>query len=316
MIPNFTEAQRQLLGRVIFGWITVALIWRWMDASMLSQLERPVLGNVYKDLTFWFFELSGIQHFVTGRYGVAIALDMILTSSAILAFVRPDKVVFPRVYCVGILIYFIVHTTYANHHYRPIIGLLVAGVPFTFRSLPRSGYFVLGLRYYVLFLYTSAGLYKVLRGSFLNMDQMTTIIQKTQLDLLLAHPENWHAQFYTWLLHHGTVSWLLFVLATVLELAFLIGFFTRKWDIALFCTAMSLHIGFYFMMRFFAFELIVLDLMLLPWYRLSANHFSAFGLRLAPQSRSRSPRSKFVPTRKGRNGWVYIAASSLEEFLA
>lgn len=270
MTALFTEKQRQLLGRVIFGWIVVALLWRWSDSAMISQLEHPVLGNAYKDLTFWLFELAGIPGFVTGHSSMALLLDLVVTSAAVLAFLQPSKVVFARIYCISILLYFVIFTTYANYHYRPIIGLLVAGLPFTFSSLPRFGTFIQALRYYVLFLYASAGLYKAVRGSWLNNDQMTMIIEKTQLDLLLSQPDNWHALFYTWLLQNEWASWSLFVMATVLELSFIIGFFTRRWDIALFCTAITLHIGFYFTMGFFAFELIVLDLMLLPWGRIFA----------------------------------------------
>lgn len=266
MTADFTEKQRQVLGRVIFGWIVVALLWCWSDSAMLSQLEQPVLGNVFKDLTFWLFELAHIPAFVSGHYAVALLLDLVVTSAALLAFLQPSKVVYARIYCISILFYFVIFTTYANYHYRPIIGLLVAGLPFAFRSLPRFGTFVQGLRYYVLFLYSSAGLYKVVRGSWMNKDQMTMIIEKTQLDLLLTQPDNWHSHFYTWLLHNEWASWSLFVMATVLELSFIIGFFTRRWDLGLFCTAITLHIGFYFTMGFFAFELIVLDLLLLPLY--------------------------------------------------
>ena len=264
----FSARQRSILARVVFGWILVALLWRWANGAMLSQLEAPVLGNVYKDLTFWVFELLGVQQAITGSFTLALVFDVLLTSSAAIALFAPQKVWAARTYCALILIYFIVQTTYANHHYRPIIGLVVAGLPFTFLSLDRFNDMFQGLRYYLLFIYTSAGLYKVFRGSWLNMDQMTGIIQNTQLELFLASPDGWHAQLFTWLLQHQSVSWMLFLLATVLEVVFIIGYFTRRYDLWLFITAMSLHIGFYFTMRFFAFELIVLDLTLLPWERI------------------------------------------------
>jgi hypothetical protein len=260
--------QRNILARIVFGWVVVALLWRWHDGAMLSQLEAPVLGNAYKDLTFWLFELLGIPQGLTGSYGLALAFDLSLTVSAALMLVRPQWVWSARVYSVLILVYFIVQTTYANHHYRPIIGLVVAGLPFTFVSLDRFNWMLQGLRYYILFVYTSAGLYKIFRGSWFNVDQMTGIIENTQLELFLAAPDGWHAQLFGWLLQHQNVSWLLFLLATVLETVFILGYFTRRYDVWLFATAMSLHIGFYFTMRFFAFELIVLDLALLPWGRM------------------------------------------------
>ncbi|MBL7951979.1 MAG: hypothetical protein JNM62_09690 [Flavobacteriales bacterium] len=264
----FNAEQRDTLARIVFGWILLALLWRWSNGAMLSQLEAPVLGNVYKDLTFWLFQLLGVQHALTASHPAALLLDGTLTLSAVILVVRPRRVWAARTYTVSILVYFIVQTTYANHHYRPIIGLVVAGLPFMFRSLGRFAALFQGLRFYVLFIYTSAGLYKVFRGSWTNLDQMTGIIENTQLELFLAAPEGWHAQLFTWLLQHQTASWLLFLLATLMEAIFIIGYFTRRYDVWLFITAMSLHIGFYFTMRFFAFELIVLDLTLLPWERI------------------------------------------------
>ncbi|MBK6368675.1 MAG: hypothetical protein IPL64_15445 [Flavobacteriales bacterium] len=261
-----TAEHRSVLLRVFFGWILLALLWRWHDGAMLSQLEAPVLGNAYKDFTFWGFELLGLTNFFTSP-GWSLAFDLLLTASVVLALIFPRGVLFPRIYCVAILMYFIVHTTYANHHYRPIIGLVLAGTPFAFR-MPRSYTVFQAVRYYVLFIYTSAGLYKIFRGSWVNTDQMTGIIENTQLELLLLHSDGWHAHFFTWLLEHQWASWGLFLLAVWMETVFLIGYFTKRWDLWLFCTAISLHIGFYLTMRFFAFELIVLDLTLLPWDRL------------------------------------------------
>lgn len=280
-MPPFTPEQRKFLVRIFFGWVLVALLWRWNDHAMLSQLEGPVLGNVYKDLTFWLFQGLGVQSTLTGHRMVGLAFDVVLTASAALAVVFPHRVIFPRIYSVAILAYFITHTTYANHHYRPIIGLLVAGLPFLFRSLERTTFMLQAVRYYILFVYTSAGAYKVLRGSWMVHDQMTGIIENTQLELLLAHPDGWHAQLFTWLLLHEWAGWALFFLATVLELTFIIGFFTRRWDVLLFCTAITLHIGFFFTMDFFAFELIVLDLTLLPWARILPAQGSSRGVDLA-----------------------------------
>lgn len=264
--------QRAFLLRVFFGWTLLALIWRAHDHALLSQLQGPVLGNAANDLTFWLAGVLGLPELFTGNGPLAIILDITLLGSSVLAIARPHGSLFPKVHCAAALIYFIVFTTWSNHHYRPILGLVLAGVPFAFQGLQRFDHAFQGLRYYVLFVYTSAGLYKVLRGSWLNMDQMTGIIEGTQLELFLAVPESWHARMFLWLLQHQTISWLLFVAATVLELAFLIGFFTRRYDTWLFFTAWTLHLGFWFSMRFFAFELIVLDLALLPWGRILGSY--------------------------------------------
>lgn len=262
-----TADQRAFIQRVFFAWLLVALVWRAADHALLAQLEEPVLGNAGNDLTFWLANVLGIPQLLTAHPFMAGLLDLTLLASALLAIVVPRGSFFPRIHVVAALLYFITFTTWSNHHFRPILGLVFAGIPFVFRDPQRFSFAFRGLRYYTLFIYTSAGLYKVFRGSWLNTDQMTAIIEATQLDLFLEAPDSLHAQFFTWLLQHGTLSWLLFVLATLLETVFIVGFFTRRYDKWLFATAIVLHIGFWFTMRFFAFELIVLDLALLPWAR-------------------------------------------------
>ena len=260
--------QRAVLVRIFFGWTLCAFLWRALDHALLSQLQAPVLGNAANDLIFWLAEVLKIPQLLTGNRAIATVFDTILLTSSVLVMVRPRGSFFPKVHCISALIYVIVFSTWSNDHYRPILGLLFAGVPFIFGNLQRFNFAFQGMRYFVLFIYASAGLYKVVRGSWCNTEQMTGIIEGTQLELFLAAPESWHAQFFVWLLQHGTVSWLLFVLATVMEVAFIVGFFTRRYDTWLFIAAWTLHLGFWFTMRFFAFELIVLDLALLPWEKL------------------------------------------------
>ncbi len=257
--------QRAIVQRVFFTWVLIALVWRGVDHALLVQLEAPVLGDGANDLAFWLAYTLGIPQLLTAHPLMAGMLDATLLGSALMAIAVPRGSFFPRIHCAAALLYFITFTTWSNHHYRPILGLLLAGVPFMFRDPDRFNFTFRALRYYTLFIYTSAGLYKVFRGSWLNPEQMTGIIEGTQLELFLAAPDGWHAQFFTWLLEHQTVSWLLFTLATVLEVVFIVGYFTRRYDLWMFATAISLHIGFWFTMRFFAFELIVLDLALLPW---------------------------------------------------
>lgn len=260
--------QRVVLLRIFFGWTLVALLWRAHDHALLSQLEAPVLGDPANDLTFWLASLLKIPELFTSNAMPAMAVDATLIGSTVLAIAWPRGSLFPKIHCAAALLYFIVFTTWSNHHYRPILGLLLAGIPFAFQRTERFNLVFQGLRFYVLFIYTSAGLYKIIRGSWSEPAQMAHIIEATQLELFLASPDGWHAQLFTWLLQHQTISWLLFALATVLETVFIIGYFTRRYDVWLFVTAISLHIGFYFTMRFFAFELIVLDLTLLPWQRI------------------------------------------------
>lgn len=87
-----------------------------------------------------------------------------------------------------------------------------------------------GLRYFFLFFFASAGLWKIFTGSVFNTEQMTGILIYQHADLLLTSPDDWQTNMIEWLIDHQAVGFILYLSATVLELAFIIGFFTRKYD--------------------------------------------------------------------------------------
>jgi hypothetical protein len=96
--------------------------------------------------------------------------------------------------------------------------------PRTFRLL------IEGLRYFFLFFFVSAGLWKVFNGSLFNSDQMTGILLYQHADLLANSPGYWQTNLIQWLIGNPGVGYALFIFATLLELAFIVGFFTKRFD--------------------------------------------------------------------------------------
>lgn len=103
--------------------------------------------------------------------------------------------------------------------------------PFLFMTINlQSFYFVFqALRYFFLFFFASAGIWKILQGSVLNEEQMSGILLLQHKEYLIdAH--NFYSFCIYWLIEHRIVSYCLFLFATILEISFVIGFFTRKYD--------------------------------------------------------------------------------------
>src|SRR5207244_1109367 len=87
-----------------------------------------------------------------------------------------------------------------------------------------------GLRYFFLFFFASAGLWKLAQGGFFSLSEMTGILLYQHAQLLSNSPGYWQSELILYLIQHPKLSYLLYLSTTILELSFLIGFFTKKFD--------------------------------------------------------------------------------------
>lgn len=87
-----------------------------------------------------------------------------------------------------------------------------------------------GLRYFFLFFFVSATVWKVAQGGLFSISQMSGILLYQHKELLTSSPGYWQSNFLLWLIQRPQLSYLLYLFAALLELSFIIGFFTRKYD--------------------------------------------------------------------------------------
>jgi uncharacterized membrane protein len=94
----------------------------------------------------------------------------------------------------------------------------------------QSFYFILhGLRYFFLYFFASAGLWKIVQQGVFNIKQMSGVLLYQHKEYLTSS-YNWYASFIYWLISHPSISYVFYLSATLLELSYMIGFFTKKYD--------------------------------------------------------------------------------------
>ncbi|HSN07702.1 MAG TPA: hypothetical protein VLS85_01630, partial [Hanamia sp.] len=121
-----------------------------------------------------------------------------------------------------------------------------------------------GLRYFLLFSYSAAFLWKFFRFSWLQSNQGILIMKQNLTPYLYFNPRTFLAHVYFWFLDHPFFVEIIFISGFVLEGVFIIGFFTRKFDKLLFIISLLLPFGFWFLADAMFYEMIVLSLTLLP----------------------------------------------------
>ncbi len=253
------------LCRLVFACIMGSLLYAFFSHTMLHQLQGPVLQYPYVDPSYWVMVLSGVPGFLVGHYWAALVFDVCLFASCVLVLVFPGRRWLVAVFFVLYVVFFFTYNLYGNWHTSSKAGVLLAPLPFMTSDQRRFRLLWEGLRYFTLFIYFDAFLWKLFRGTWLHADQGILIIRENLAAYLYHHPSTMQARLYYWfLLRPGLVDWL-FKLGWLAEGVFVVGFFTRKYDQWLLVVFLALPFGFFFFADAFFFELYVLALTLMDW---------------------------------------------------
>jgi hypothetical protein len=220
------------------------LLYQWWADLMISQLESPVLLRVDLDLTYWAVHLTGIGELFRRSYFAAVSFDLVLAILCIVTVIFPKRIIFPILTGLFFLVYCVLLNSYQCWHYHNLITLILLIVPFCFRSLKTFSILFAGLRYAVAYIYASAAIWKLLRGSVFNEGQMKWLIEHNYVDRLavegyeLSFLENMMFQ----LSNYSTLSSIALIIGVAMEASFLIAFFTRKFDRYLIIVGVVFHL--------------------------------------------------------------------------
>jgi hypothetical protein len=212
----------------------VLMLFKWSAGLFLYQVQ-PFVFNTRFDLLTWLLMQTGLHQSLISNPNVRIVFDAGFYSMPLLywlAFKRNEKisVVLAALMLLVNWVYLQCYTLYPTNSIESYTAWLL--FPFLFMTINlRSFYFVLhSLRYFFLFLFASAGIWKFVQQGILHIDQMSGVLLFQHKEHLVSAPGYWFSNMIYWLINHSTVSYLLYLGGALLELFFLVGFFTRKFD--------------------------------------------------------------------------------------
>jgi len=184
-------------------------------------------------------------------YVVADGLSCLLPALVIVHFVvrRRFSIVLGCLFSFWLVVYFLLMNIFWEGHPEPYLQYLFLSFAFMTNREDRFNNLLVFDRYYLLYFFSTAALWKILRGAVFHLDEMSNILLMQHSDLLAASCSGLRCRFYIYLIGHPVVSWLLYLAAVLLEAAFLVGFFTRRWDRWLAGLAILFVIADYWMMQ-------------------------------------------------------------------
>lgn len=250
---------------VVFAAALVVLLVRFFSHVLLPQMgaNTPVLFQ-QTEVFYKLFHASGITQYIVGHYIIAAAFDVCLFFSAFFFIITRERIL-AVVFWLLTLIYFLSFNIITGHHYHGLVGVLVITIPFFSKSEKRFDFLWQAVRYYLLYVFASAALWKILRGSAFNVEQLSSILKAQQLDLLLQNPDSLRAAISSYLIAHPTTAHYVLLINVALQLFFITGFFTKRFDSILLLLSIIFVVANYFVMSIVSTELLILSLALLNW---------------------------------------------------
>ncbi|HMR92256.1 MAG TPA: hypothetical protein PKC69_08070 [Chitinophagaceae bacterium] len=264
----FTSDDRYRFTKAFILVFYVLAAYHWLCGLFLYQLE-PVLFHTRYDGTSWLLMQTGIHQWLLDNPAGCIVFDLLYYSfPAIYWFccvkrqrLHPAVVGIP--WLVFNWVYILCYVMYPSNSIEGhIAGLLL---PFVFmqHKLPSFYYLLSGARYVFLFFFASAGLWKLRTGSLFEMEHMSAVLLVQHKEFLVAYPGHWYTEAVYFLVKNPVWSQSLFIISTVIELVFIAGFFTKRFDRILFWLFVLFLIADFWVMRIPYFGALPLALTLL-----------------------------------------------------
>ena len=259
---NAYQQQKQVI--VLYLAITILLFAdRYINGMLLTQVQAAFFVAPM-NVTTWGLMYSGIHKLFIESKSACIIADCLLillpVVYAILFFLATVKATIVCGWAVLIFnfVYAQCYTIYPSNSIEGHIGWMLFPVALICHNLINFSFVLHFIRYFFLFFFASAAIWKIRSGGVFNIDEMSGILLYQHTPFLVTSPESFFSKVYYWMVQHPLAGYVFYLSATMLELFFITGFFTLKLDRWLLLLLFLFLFADVFIMRIKYFEVLYL----------------------------------------------------------
>lgn len=206
----------------------------YLDGRLLSQYQ-PIFFTYNRDLTELILIGTGLPRWMMANPWSFTAADVLAFGlpAILLAYgLRKGRLSPGLGIAFGLFLtgYLLLADLFWQVDHEPFVLYVLLSLAWMTNREERFYLILKGCRYYFLYIFVSAALWKLLRGAVFNGQEMSRILLFHQSDLLIGSCESFPCRAYHWLVDHPGQSYWLYLAAAILEGFFVIGFFTRRRD--------------------------------------------------------------------------------------
>ena len=259
------EASRARFQTVFFLLVFYGLILNVINHVSLYQIgSNPLL---YPDLDplYWLFMMAKVPDWLRGP--AALFLDIFLILSCCLSIFDQRKKTWPIVFLVLYYMYFVIYNMRTGHHYtNPAI--LIMGMAFVVNKPVRFAALLTLSRFIFCFMMFSAAIWKIIRGNLFDAGHARNVLINQHLETLTTGQESWRDLIIRQVLATHWLPQLFWVLLILVELLFVLGFFTLRYDKHLLIAYILFFIGGWLLFDVYIYENLLFLLTLSPLVKL------------------------------------------------
>jgi hypothetical protein len=161
--------------------------------------------------------------------------------------VKPLNTFYAQGLLILLFIFYSIFTAHLGHrNYQS--GYLFVLFPFIFRKLKNKQIVFEFTRYFLLFFYVSAALFKFKGGLFLQPDHLSHAVSNQFTPYFLEQSYSLRTSFNLFLVTHYNFAQFLYLSAAIFEFVMIIGFFTKRYDHYLAIAILIFHFSNWFIM--------------------------------------------------------------------
>ena len=129
------------------------------------------------------------------------------------------------------------------------VGWMMLPIVLAFKKEASFYYALQSMRYFFLLIFFSAAIWKIRAAGIFNGEQMSAILMNQHAAYLVDQPNAWFSNFIKYLIDHQQLSYTIYLLATLSEFIFVVGFFTKRFDRLLIIVFLAFLLFDYFLMH-------------------------------------------------------------------
>ncbi len=222
--------------KIVFWYVAIfyaLLVFKWSNDMLLYQQQPAFIYNTF-DVFSWLLMQTGITQWLVQTKHFLL-FDIVYYSAPLFllisAYNRTTLISIAAFYVLVVnWIYLQTYFLYPISSYTIFVVWLIFPIIFLVKNEKTFALLFNGMRYFFLYFFLSAGIWKIRNGGVFNPEQLSAILLDQHKEMLTNSPNYWMSHFYQWLIKNVTLSYILYIIVTLMELSFIIGFFTKGFD--------------------------------------------------------------------------------------
>jgi|GEM_PF-644541 len=248
-----------LIKRVILLVIIGYFCFRWYSHLMPYQLLGAPLAKVEYNILSLSYRFINADNLLNQNLPISIFGSISLLLIPILLLKYTNNKILGWLFVFNNLMYHVYYTTHTAFFYHYWAGVIIISIVFLSTDKISVNFIWKGIRYIICTLYVSAFFWKFANGAIFQFDFGESVFKRNLSNFLYLYPESFMTAVYQFFLSNPILLNLGTYACFLMEGAFLIAYFTTKYDKLLILNILLLH----------HFLYLFIDTLFIEWYILA-----------------------------------------------